>query len=137
MLLSLALLFLCRLLVTMGGPTTLNFAHFPLAALAMIKLLERPGERSDRALNLWLLASLLFTLAAAALTSWQAVRPFVSFTWQEEPAFTVLLAVLLGSGSRLPVDAREGAESGGQPAEAVVAPPVPASSPRIAFRSAL
>ncbi len=82
---TLVALFFSRLLVLGGAPSILNFAHFPLAIVSFIKLLRIPQDRSDRFLVTALLAFLAVTLFAAVVTSWQALRPFLSWVTLAEP----------------------------------------------------
>ena len=69
-LLTLGALFFSRLLVDFGAPSTLNFAHFPLAILALVKLLERPADQESGRLITWLVLSLVLTLSDAHPDLW-------------------------------------------------------------------
>jgi hypothetical protein len=79
----LSLLF-SRPLVELGAPETLNFVHFPLALLALVKLLEQQADEANGRLIAWLLVS-LGVAVLSAVTSWEAFRPLVAWLTLAEP----------------------------------------------------
>ena len=99
--LTLGALFFSRLLVDFGAPSTLNFAHFPLAILALVKLLERPADQEIGRLIGWLAVSLALVLISSALTSWQAFRPLIAWITLIEPFVFFGLVASLDTESKV------------------------------------
>jgi hypothetical protein len=100
-LLALGSLFVSRLLVLGGFPSMVAFAHFPLAIVAFVRLLQIPAERANRQLLAGLLAFLGLTVASAAVTSWEAFRPFLSWVTLVEPFIFFGLVAAMPAKSKL------------------------------------
>jgi hypothetical protein len=83
--LALGAMFVSRLLVLGGFPSMVAFAHFPLAMIALIKLMQLPAERSNWRLLACILASFALSLLSAVLTTWEAFRPFLAWLTLIEP----------------------------------------------------
>lgn len=99
-LLALASLFVSRLLVLGGFPSMVAFAHFPLAIVAFIKLLQVPADRSNKHLVTGLFIFLGITVVSAVTTSWEAFRPLLSWVTLVEPF------IFFGLVAAMPVESK-------------------------------
>ena len=99
--LALAAMFVSRLLVLGGFPSMVAFAHFPLAIVALIKLMHLPSGRSNRQLLAWLFISLALTLLSAVVTTWEAFRPLLAWVTLTEPFIFFGLVAAMPAESKL------------------------------------
>lgn len=87
-------LYFSRLLVYYGAPSLLNYAHYPLAIVAMLQLLQTRGD-VNRGLITALIVSLALTILSSAVGAWNAFRPILAWLTLYEPFIFFGLVVAL------------------------------------------
>jgi hypothetical protein len=99
--LSLLALFVSRLVVFVGFPSMIAFVHFPLAIIALIKLMQLPSDRSNRQLLTCLFLSLALTVFSGVVTTWEAFRPLLAWITLTEPFIFFGLVAAMPDRSKL------------------------------------